>query len=90
MGDGRDAWFLSLFKDGSLRELHEDHCLFTPLAHVVGDDPDRLIPLVVPLVGNDSPDVHDNAVNCLVNIDRPDALRPLVPWLANAEWSSVG
>jgi HEAT repeat protein len=84
--EGRDAWFLDLFRDESLRDVRY---LFSPLADAVEADPDHFIPLVVPLVGDGSREVHDTAVDCLARLHRADALLPLIPWLGDPEWSSA-
>jgi hypothetical protein len=84
---GRDAWFLSLFEDDTFLEGEDD----APLCGPVRRDPDRWIPLLAERVGSPDRAVHNNAVRCLVQFGganaRIDALRPLLPWLSDPEWS---
>jgi hypothetical protein len=90
---GRNEWFLKLFSDPTLRELHDGIYLRKPLANRVGEDPDHWIPIVTKLIGNTDRAVHDNAVECLIQFQlqtaRPDALTPLLPWLSDPKWSSA-
>jgi hypothetical protein len=90
---GRDEWYLSLFADDTLREMVEDSLVRRPLCDPVQRDPDKWIPLIAKLVGNKDRAVHDNAVSCLIGFHlekaRKDALKPLLPWLSDPEWSSA-
>ena len=90
---GRDEWFLAQFADPTLREMHDDVFATAPLDAAVERQPDKWIPIVTRLLGNPSRAVHDAAVACLVQFHldkaRADALRPLLPWLANPRWSSA-
>ena len=90
---GRDEWFLTLFGDATLRELHDGFYLRTPLVSNVGRNPDHWIPIVTKLVGTPDRATHDNAVQCLIQFQlrsaRRDALKPLLPWLADPKWSSA-
>jgi hypothetical protein len=90
---GRDEWYLSLFRDPTLRELHDGMYLREPLAVPVDRDPDRWIPVMTRMVGDADRAVHDSAVSCLVRFHldsgRKDALTPLLPWLMNPKWSSA-
>lgn len=65
--------------------------LGVPYPTDVRDDPERLIPEVVRFIGD--PERHDRAVTCLIQFHltaaRADALRPLVPWLADPNWSKA-
>jgi hypothetical protein len=90
---GRDDWYLSLFADETLREMIEDSLLMAPLCEPVRSNPDKWIPAIAKLVANKDRAVHDTAVSCLIQFNleqaRKDALQPLLPWLADAEWSSA-
>lgn len=90
---GRNEWFLKLFSDPTLRNLHDGFYLRMPLVSNVGGDPDHWIPIVTKLIGNSDRAVHDNAVECLIHFQlrnaRRDALMPLLPWLADPKWSSA-
>jgi hypothetical protein len=90
---GRDVWYLSLFGDESLLELHEKYSLMRPLTGPVSRDPDRWIPVIARMVGHENRAVHDTAVSCLIQFHlrraREDALRPLIPWLMDRTWSSA-
>jgi hypothetical protein len=89
---GREEWFLSLFRDPTLRYLR-DGGIRRPLLYRVGDDPEHWIPIVTHLVGNPNRAIHDNAVECLIQFQlrnaRRDALTPLLPWLFDPKWSSA-
>lgn len=89
---GREEWFLSLFRDSTLRYLR-DGGIRRPLLYRVGDDPEHWIPIVTRFVGNSNRAIHDNAVECLIQFQlrnaRRDALTPLLPWLFDPEWSSA-
>lgn len=90
--DGRDAWYLSLFRDPTLRELHDDYLMMTPLSHI-DMDTDRWISILTELVGDSNRAVHDAAVSCLVGFQlqnaRRSALLPLLPWLMDPKWSAA-
>jgi hypothetical protein len=90
---GRDAWFLDLFRDPTLRNLLDGYTMRCPLAAFVGKTPDHWIPIVTKMIGNSNRAVHDNAVECLIQFHlrdaRKDALTPLLPWLLNSKWSSA-
>ena len=90
---GREAYFLGLFADATLMGVSDDSLLYRPLAAFVATNPDYWIPRMAALVGSLDRAVHDNAVTCLVQFHlgeaRADALRPLLPWLANPEWSAA-
>ena len=90
---GRDEWFLAQFADPTLREMHDGVFAMGPLDAAVAREPDKWIPIVTGLLGNPSRAVRDAAVDCLVQFHlekaRADALRPLLPWLANPRWSSA-
>ena len=91
--DGRDEWYLSLFKDSTLRELHDGIYLLTPLTFPASTEPDKWIPILTNLVGSSNRVVHDAAVSLLVRFHleraRKDALLPLLPWLEDPDWSSA-
>jgi hypothetical protein len=88
---GRDDWYLAQFSDPTLRPLRD--VLALPLTHPVAREPDRWIPVMTRLLGSRDRAVHDQAVACLVQFQlekaRADALRPLLPWLADPAWSSA-
>ena len=73
--------------------MHDDVFATAPLDAAVERQPDKWIPIVTRLLGSPSRAVHDAAVACLVQFHldkaRADALRPLLPWLANPRWSSA-
>lgn len=91
--DGRHEWYLALFEDPSLMRMKDGYYLRSPLYKPVRADPDRWIPVVSSLVGSEDRAVHDNAVSVLIYFQldnaRADALRPLLPWLFDPEWSSA-
>jgi hypothetical protein len=92
---GRDEWFLSLFADPTLSEMEDGYRTINTLAGPVKRDPDRWIPIISRLIGNDDRNVHNAAAGCLAQfVDRlvnkrarKDALLPLLPWLSDPEWA---
>ena len=92
--DGRDDWFLSLFSDRSLMGCEEGHTIYMPLREPVVREPDHWIPILSRMVGAKDKAVHDNTVSCLVQFQldmaRQDAIKPLLPWLSNPDWSAAG
>lgn len=91
--EGRDAWYLALFADSSLMGMKDGYYSRSPLHTLIRAEPDRWIPVVSSLVGTENRAVHDNAVSLLIGFHldkaRADALRPLLPWLFDPEWSSA-
>jgi len=80
---GQEEWFVKLFEDRQLLHPNEP-AKNNALAKCVAHEPDRLIPLVGGLVKLGNATVRDNAVQCLVQFDniekvRPDAIHPLLP-----------
>jgi len=90
---GRDNWYLSLFRDPTLRSLRDGYQEFRTLVEPVASSPDHWIPIMTQLVSVPDPAVHDNAVTCLIQFQlrsaRRDALEPLLPWLSDRKWSSA-
>ena len=90
---GRDEWYLSLFADPTLRDLRDGDLVMSPLSGPVAWDPDKWIPAIAKLVGHANHVIHDAAVDVLVGFHleraRADALRPLLPWLMDKDWSSA-
>lgn len=84
-------WFMALFRNPAMAVTEEYSAHSTPLATVVAEDPDFWIPKVVALVGSRERAEHTNAVYALLQFNneraRPDALRPLLPWLRDSTWA---
>ncbi len=92
--DGRDEWFLTLFADDSLRVMEDSSSgTLYPLNKPVQADPEHWVPLLTKLVGHSNPAMHEAAVDCLASFDpdspRKEAMQPLLPWLANPNWSAA-
>jgi HEAT repeat protein len=89
----RDQWYLGLLESESLRDLRDGDYLRSPLAGPAARNPDLWIPRISKLVGHSNRAVHDNAVDILIQFHlrraRADALKPLLPWLFDPEWSSA-
>ncbi|MCA9797505.1 MAG: HEAT repeat domain-containing protein, partial [Candidatus Eremiobacteraeota bacterium] len=83
---GRDACYLRLLADPTLRRLQSEGTAYQPLAGVK-DEPEHWVPLLVSQLGNPDINVHDNAVQVLAGIPRAEALEPLLPWLYDRSWS---
>jgi hypothetical protein len=60
----------------------------------VRKDPDFWIPQLIPFVDGPNRQAHERAVSllvqCHVEHSPADALRPLLPWLMDPDWSSAG
>ena len=84
---------MRIFGDPTLRNVNDGFFEWSPLAVPVERDPDEWIPQIAALVGNENREIHDNAVDVLVRFHsrraRADALRPLLPWLTDPQWSSA-
>ncbi len=90
---GRERWCEALLADQSLWPLDhflESHHKSWPVATSVSCDPEVWLPLMTRLVGHRERAVHEHAVGCLLDFAggprRPDALRPLLPWLTAPTW----
>lgn len=91
---GQDDWYLSLFEDETLLLLRlSENTVSSPLSVPARKNPDKWIPLLTQLVGNKNRNIHNAAVNGLIDIadDKPrrDALLPLIPLLMNSEWADI-
>jgi hypothetical protein len=89
--EGRDEWFLSLFRDKSLSTFGESYDDPPSLAAVVRRSPDYWIPRVATLVAGRNRTARNGAIRCLLQFceedARADALRPLLPWLSDPKWA---
>jgi hypothetical protein len=89
--EGRDAWYFARFNDDTLAGATDGIYLLSPLDHPVDANPDAWIPRIAPLAASTSKTVRTNVAAILgsFNLDhaRADALRPLLPWLANPDWA---
>ncbi len=88
----RDDWFLRLLSEPDVDRLMEEGSLgATALSQVVRAEPERWIPRLARLVGSAERSTHNHAVLCLSYYTgayaRADALRLLLPWLADPEWA---
>lgn len=88
---GRDEWYLSLFEDETLLGMSDGSFGFSPLTYLFARDPEKWIPVMTRLVEGKNQKLRDAAANCLIVFQnheaRKDALRPLLPWLANPDWA---
>lgn len=85
---GKVEWVLTLLDDADLGQVQKDkYDKEEPLALLMKPAPDVWVPKIIPLVGNPNRAVHENAVRCLVQFARADALRPLLPWLSDPKWA---
>jgi hypothetical protein len=90
---GRDEWYVSLFRDPTLRQLQDGPLVMTPLGNIAMA-PENWIAMLTELVSSPDRAAHDNAVECLIHgfqlkNARRDALLPLLPWLNDPKWSSA-
>lgn len=90
--EGRDEWYIAQFADPTLSGLTDANMLYAPLSTPVTADPDRWIPKLAEMTKSANKAIRTNAANILASFQldtaRADALRPLVPWLADGEWAS--
>ena len=74
--ENSDRWYLGLFEDETLLELSLSESGTTnPLDGIVYKDPDKWIPVIANLVGNENQVVHNAAVNALVQFQNESARR---------------
>jgi hypothetical protein len=87
---GRDEWYLGLFQDETLIDLKDRQYGFSPLAKLFRKNPEKWIPVMTKLTESKDRTVRSNAADCLMVFQiataRLDALKPLVPWLADPDW----
>ena len=88
---GRDDWYLSLFNDKTLQELRDGPYPFGLLALPLIADPNKWIPGITKLVSHPDRAIHDAAVSALLQVTpaRRETLLPLLPWLADPNWTSA-
>lgn len=88
---GRDEWYLSLFEDETLLGMRDGSFGFSPLTYLFARDPEKWIPVMTRLVEGKNQRLRDAAASCLIVFQnrqaRKDALRPLLPWLADPDWA---
>lgn len=87
-GDERqqEEWAVGVLRDPGLAAVED-------VQSAMGGDAERWSRVLRPLVGGDDRQMHDRAVETLLTIapdpTPPEHLRPLLPWLADANWSSA-
>ncbi|MEZ5425008.1 MAG: hypothetical protein R2747_01975 [Pyrinomonadaceae bacterium] len=87
---GRDDFYLSLMEDESLLFPREKITLYRPLTTLPEKYPDKWIPILSKLVESPNRAVHNAAVQSLMRFEnRKDALKPLLPWLADPGWADI-
>jgi len=88
--EGWEDWYLQRFQDPSLILLQEEEQTYLPLQLPVLEQPERWYPELLKLLEGGDATARDNAINALMALPNDHlteaALRPLVPWLLNAEW----
>lgn len=88
---GKDEWYLGLFSDETLLTLDDNLHPARPLQKPVRRRPDKWIPVMVKMVGDPNKAVRSHAANCLAQFNlgsaREDALRAILPWLADPSWA---
>jgi hypothetical protein len=90
---GRDEWYLSLFEDETLLQLHDGSFGYSPLTYLFARDAEKWIPVMSKLVEHQSRSVQQGAASCLVlyAIDHPrrDAILPVLRWLTDPDWINI-
>ncbi|MEP6902571.1 MAG: HEAT repeat domain-containing protein [Actinomycetota bacterium] len=91
--DGRDDWYLSLLSDETLYELKINNSVYTGLTTLLlYSPPEKYIKAMAALVESKNSTVRKAAIKNLTtqlgeaNID---AVRALLPWLANPNWAGA-
>jgi hypothetical protein len=88
---GRDEWLVARMHDETLRDLSDGDMGYEPFRGVVFAAPDRLIPLFTKLLADSDRAVKSAAASALAGFNlessRTDALRPLIPWIADPQWA---
>ena len=88
--EGKEDWFQALFGDPGLLEREQYSNNGPPLNGVVRSEPDKWIPRLTVLLTNRNDKVRANAAECLASFNlehaRADALKPLLPWIADPKW----
>ncbi|MDQ3749908.1 MAG: HEAT repeat domain-containing protein, partial [Acidobacteriota bacterium] len=89
--EGRDDWYLTLLDDETLFELKINGSVYTGLTTLIRrSSPDRWIPQMIKLVGNQNRHVHNAAVRNLAELlgeNRKEVVEALLPWLTNPKWA---
>ena len=89
--EGRDDWYLTLLDDETLFELKINNAVYTGLTTLIRrSPPDKWIPQMIKLVGNQNRAVHNAAVRNLAELlgeNRKDVVEALLPWLMNPKWA---
>jgi hypothetical protein len=87
---GRDEWYLSLYADESLLDLHDGIYGFNTLPGFFKSDLDKWIPIMARLVESKDRATRRNAGNFLVEVvnakPRRDAILPILRWLSDPDW----
>ena len=89
--NGRDQWYFSLLEDETLGELRVNGSLYTGLTTLITlSPPDKYADKMIELVKSTNPAVRNAAARNLAVIldkERPDVVRALLPWLEDPKWA---
>lgn len=89
--NGRDQWYFSLLEDETLGELRVNGSLYTGLTTLISHSPpDKYADKMIELVKSTNPAVRNAAARNLAVIldkERPDVVRALLPWLEDPKWA---
>ncbi|MEO7674700.1 MAG: hypothetical protein ABIU09_11570 [Pyrinomonadaceae bacterium] len=89
--NGRDEWYFSLLEDETLGELRVNGSLYTGLTTLINaSPPDKYADKMIEFVKSTNPAVRNVAARNLAVIlerDRPDVVRALLPWLEDPKWA---
>ncbi|MEM7013895.1 MAG: hypothetical protein AAF585_20740, partial [Verrucomicrobiota bacterium] len=84
--DGRDRW---IFEHLQLKDAGD----LSMISAITKEEPDVWIPKLIALIEKPDRNAHNNAVYLLAEFHlseaRADALKPLLPWLSNPDWSEA-
>jgi hypothetical protein len=89
--NGRDEWYYSLLEDETLGELRVNGSLYTGLTTLINlSPPDKYADKMIELVKSNNQAVRNAAARNLaviVDKERPDVIRALLPWLEDPKWA---
>ena len=89
--NGRDEWYFSLLEDETLGELRVNGSLYTGLTTLINaSPPEKYADKMIELVKSANPTVRTAAarnLGVILDRERPDVIRALLPWLEDPKWA---
>lgn len=89
---GRDDWYFSLLEDETLADLRVNGSSYTGLTTlIIYSHPDKYADKMIELVKSNNPVVRRAAarnLSVILDAERPDVVKALLPWLSDPEWAA--